>query len=203
MLLASAREQCHAELGSMENEPSPKVWPTLPSQAPPSSGLVPEGAAHLPPPVPVSHEQDEEERERHRRRRRHGHGTHFRRGRMWVIGVFCGFRMVDVFRYLLVSTLPGGMDRSWLHSSVITAGIWTTVLLTCIWLRQAWARYFLIVLVLLDALREIVWLPETLKEIPDSYINPFLIATSIIHAAIAYVLISVPSVRRLTNKSYA
>lgn len=66
-------------------------------------------------------------------------------GRIWMIWIFIALRLADAgFIYFAWhAENPMALLRGVAGGSVL----WTTVLIVCVWQRRAWARYFLIAVI--------------------------------------------------------
>ena len=135
-----------------------------------------------------------------RRRRRHKHrpGGSATAGKLWLIAIFCAMRASDFLIYF--ETAPG--PKNPLIGSLITSGIWNAVLLVAIWQRQNWARYVLIAFQFLGVIGASILVPVSVEELPgDNPIIMVMIVMGVLHATIAWCLISSPGIRKLTNRT--
>ena len=135
-----------------------------------------------------------------RRRRRHRHRLigSATAGKLWLIAIFCAMRGSDFLIYF--ETAPGPKDP--LVGSLITSGIWNTLLLVAIWQRQNWARYVLIAFQFLGVIGAIILVPVSVEDLPgDNPIIMVMIVMGLLHATIAWCLISSPGIRKLTNRT--
>ena len=133
-----------------------------------------------------------------RRRRKGQRSSRSKRGRLLLVAIFIAFRISDA----LMLFAAGPYNNSQLVGSIITTGIWTTALLVAIAYRKNWARYFLIILLILAVVTSFIVVPEILKvEITNPVLFTLLCLTTLINAGIAWCLISAPSIRHLTNRS--
>jgi hypothetical protein len=156
----------------------------------------------MPANVPAASRLIGPEREHHRSRSQHGYHTHFRSGRMWVAVIFCLLRVVDLLVYLSV----GFYDIAGANQAVMVSALWTTSLLVGMWMRQGWARYILIGLMIIGVAAGVFALADISVRAPDAMGNPafgMAVVMVMIDAAILGMLIGLDSVRRLTNRSYA
>jgi hypothetical protein len=66
-------------------------------------------------------------------------------GRVWMVWIFVALRLADVgfvyFAWHAENPMP------LLQGLVAGSILWTTVLIGCVWQRKAWARYFLIAVI--------------------------------------------------------
>jgi lipoprotein signal peptidase len=116
-----------------------------------------------------------------------------------LVAIFLAFRVSDA----LMLFAAGPYNNSQLVGSIITTGIWTTALLVAIAYRKNWARYFLIILLIIAVVGTFIILPELLKvEITSPVLFTVLCLTTVLNAGIAWCLISAPSIRHLTNRSH-
>ena len=89
-----------------------------------------------------------------------------------------------------------------LVGTLITSGIWNTLLLVAIWQQQNWARYVLIAFQFLGVIGAIIFVPVSVEELPgDNPVIMIMIVMGVLHAAIAWCLISSPGIRKLTNRT--
>jgi hypothetical protein len=160
-----------------------------------------------PPPIPVASLEParrvsiEPHHHHHHRRRRHGYETHFRTGRLWLIGIFCLLRLADGILYLnaYIYQIP----LNYVHSSAIGFGLWTTALLVAMWMRQGWARYCLIGLLSVHTTL-LFWVLENVYVGAGSERFDYIPALIIfIQLGVIYLLVGIKAIRRLTNRSYA
>ncbi len=131
------------------------------------------------------------------RRRQQGSVT---RGKVLLVVIFCVLRGVDLLMYFGTT----GSDKTRLLASIITTGIWTTALLVGIWKRQNWARYFLIVLVLLGVFAYALFTPDVVQDkgTGSPLLAVFIIAGAA-NAGIAFCLIRSRHIRRLCQRGSA
>jgi hypothetical protein len=143
--------------------------------------------------------------ERRQGRSQHGYYEHhFRRGRLWVAGLFFVFRIaefLEVLPYAKAHEFPTAIKIA-----LVWSLIWSTALLVATWLRQGWARLGLIVLATIclglkvyQMISATVLTPELVS--PAAFALPS--ALVLLYAAIIYALVRVKALRRLTNRSYA
>ncbi len=66
-------------------------------------------------------------------------------GRVWMVWIFIALRLADLG---LISFAWHAENPMALLKGVVGGSIlWTTVLIVCVWQRRAWARYFLIAVI--------------------------------------------------------
>jgi hypothetical protein len=159
-----------------------------PSSIPPSGGPPKTSESSIPPNPGIR---------RHRSRPRRGSSF---RGKLSLVAIFLILRALDAFiffEYPLIS-------KSALVGALINNIIWTTALLTAIWLRKSWARYVLIFFQALGALSDFILLPDFwIKFDADNRLIIILSTTLIVHAAIAWFLLFSRDLDRLTGRGKA
>ena len=164
--------------------------------------MEPEPSPQAPlPDAPASPGTKARPRPKHRRRHYDTEGT-LRRGRMWIAVIFCAFRLLDAVVVLLLKMLPEGSEQKYLYLYIILTGLWTTALLVAIWLRQAWARYVLVGLLIAIPVAEGFLLPRISLDFGGATIDPVLTGSILLYACIAGLLILLKPIRRLTSQSY-
>lgn len=118
-------------------------------------------------------------------------------GRIWLVVVFLILRGVDVFDYF--SCYPA--YKNIIIGVIINANVWSIVLLAGTWFRQLWARYTLIALML-------IWLglgfafSGYLQEFFGDRYARVMALTFAGYIASALMLIAIPSIQRLTSRSF-
>src|SRR5260370_39941238 len=107
--------------------------------------------------------------------RRHRPKYHYRgmasRGRMWLLAIFCALRGIEVLIYLGTTA----SDKSRLIGTILVNVVWTTALLTGIWLRQNWARYVLILLMFIDVVSSMIFVPELVSRTTTTATIPHIV----------------------------
>lgn len=142
--------------------------------------------------------------------RRHGrsqHGYydgHFRRGRLWVVGLFFVFRLAE-----FLEALPFVVAKEFptaIKIALVWSLIWSTALLVATWLRQGWARFGLVALAAIFLGLKVYQIIAATVMMPEE-VTPAALALPgalvLLYAAIIYALVRVKALRRLTNRSYA
>ena len=103
---------------------------------------------------------------------------------------------------LLIYSETGAGLNAPLVGTLITSGIWNTLLLVAIWQRQNWARYVLIAFQFLGVIGAIIFVPVSVEELPgDNPVIMLMIVMGLLHATIAWCLISSAGIRKLTNRT--
>jgi hypothetical protein len=121
----------------------------------------------------------------------HSVSAHLKRhGRSWMIAIFILLRLADVGLIYFAWHPENPMPL--LRGVVLGSVLWSTVLIGCVWQRKAWARYFLIAVlvgvVVLFALALIRMLTDHVRHQPE----PMEAAFS---ALAAYIFCIVPLAR--------
>jgi hypothetical protein len=150
---------------------------------------LPPGAEQVPTSSQVTHH-------RRRRRSRSSGGSEFR-GKLWLIFIFLALRSIEVFMYLLVPT----ENNTRVLASLINTVIWTTALLIGIWYRQNWCRYVLIAMLILTVVTFMIIVPEAVVLLDDDMLFVLFGGIALAYAAMVWVLISSPDIRRLTDRT--
>ena len=121
-----------------------------------------------------------------------------RRGRLWLLLVFCVLRVSDALTYF---GSPAG-DRHRLLAAIIVGAAWTTVAMVGLWFRKGWCRYALSVLVLASTIASTFLMPGVFQ-LPANYrVLGFLFAGASVNAAVIWALISLHDIRRFTSRAY-
>lgn len=99
--------------------------------------------------------------------------------------------------YLLVPT----ENNTKVLGSLINTVIWTTALLIGIWYRQNWCRYVLIAMLILTVVTFMIIVPEAVVLLDDDMLFVLFGGIALAYAAMVWVLISSPDIRRLTDRT--
>lgn len=144
----------------------------------------------------INPEEQELSEDYHDKLKRHHRYRDPRPARMWLVGMFVFFRIMDVAMVML--TTPS--KRGSLILTLFLSALWTTTLLAGVWLRQRWARYTLIGLLFLTLLPALFIIPEQLTL--GQSISPATLLQIFTNVTVALLLIFLKSLQDLTNKSY-
>jgi hypothetical protein len=134
-----------------------------------------------------------------RRRRRHASRHRLRRGRVWVLLIFCALRCSDALTYFAAPPA----ERSRILAGILVGFIWTTVVLNGLWLRKDWCRYVLSFLIVCSTIAATILVPRVYQLPADYHAIGSLLAAACINGAVIWVLISLPDIRRLTSRAYS
>jgi hypothetical protein len=144
--------------------------------------------------LPESPELPEREEVSHR----HGHGRRariIRRARLWLVMMFISFRVVDALALVTYFGVHSSASKGRVLGGILSTGVWTTVLLVCIWKRQMWARYMLTTILMIEVIGTAVSVPEFAGMLPvPAQIR--VVCMVLLHFLAAWGLISLPSIRR-------
>jgi hypothetical protein len=138
------------------------------------------------------------------RRRQHRSRPSTRRGRQLLLLIFCVSRAMDVLYYFgfhVTGDRAAPMNMVGLVC-IVTDAIWTTALLAGIWHRQNWCRYFLTFFLEIAIFGAVVVVPCLYPVLTDERLMTLLGAGTLVNAAIAWLLITSPDIRRITSKAY-
>jgi hypothetical protein len=121
------------------------------------------------------------------------------RAKVSIVGIFLALRTLDAFVYFQI---PGG-DKSALLGAIINNTIWTTVLLAAIWFRKSWARYVLVIFLLVGVISTLVVVPDLLIKLnADNRMATVLGVSAIVYTVIIWHLLFSSDVDRLTGRSH-
>ncbi len=133
----------------------------------------------------------------YRHRRRYGARERFRRGRLWLLLLFCALRGGDALVYFAT---PANDKRHLLAAFVVSA-IWTTAAIVGVWSRQNWCRGALGLLVVLSTVSYTFFLP--VYQLPADYrVLGFVGAVVVINGAVIWAVNSLHDIKRLTSRAY-
>jgi len=120
-----------------------------------------------------------------------------RRGRRALVVIFCALRLNDLLIYFGSPV----NDRSPLLAAILTAALWTTILLAGVWFRQNWCRPALS-FVLFVITCAVMMLFRDALDMPVSHGLFVVVAISaLINVAAAWAMVCLPDIRRLTSRA--
>jgi hypothetical protein len=120
------------------------------------------------------------------------------RGRLWVILIWIFMQMVDITAFVTSQMTP--LMRHQMIGVLINDFIWTTAWLTAICFRQNWARYVMVINLLLGVALEtryLQWAFEFSVGFPIGFV-----VSMVGRLAVAIMLIVLPDIKRLTNPTH-
>jgi hypothetical protein len=130
-------------------------------------------------------------------RRRYGSRERFRRGRLWLLLLFCVLRGSDALIYF---GSPAS-DRPHLLAAILVGAIWTAAAMAGVWSRQNWCRGALGLLIVLSTVSYTLFLP--VYQLPANYrVLAFLAGTAALNGAVIWAVTSLHDVKRLTSRAY-
>jgi peptidoglycan/LPS O-acetylase OafA/YrhL len=126
---------------------------------------------------------------------RHKHGSS-RKGRIWIVAIFCILRLLDG---ALLYKVP---HTNKLEALLLIEGIWTTVLLAAIWYRRNWARVILAVALLAAGISCLVVEAGFTDKGAEGGHGLLMFGVTAGQMAVAFILIFSLHINRLTSRSY-
>lgn len=136
--------------------------------------------------------------QQYRRRRRHSSRERFRRGRLWVLLLFCVLRGSDALIYF---GSPAS-DRRHLLAAIVVSAIWTTAVLGGVCFRQNWCRAALGVLIVLSTVSYTLFLPVFQLPANERALT-VLAVVAVINGTVIWAATSLHDIRRLTSRAYS
>jgi hypothetical protein len=130
--------------------------------------------------------------------RSHGARGSFRRGRWWLVLIFCGLRGADALLYF---GMPAS-GKSQLLAALVICSLWTTAAMAGVWNRKTWCRTALILLLVCSAGSFIFFTREALQTPLDYGMLGILLGVLGIYGAAVWGLASLNDIRRLRSQYY-
>ncbi|MCX6968219.1 MAG: hypothetical protein NTZ46_10680 [Verrucomicrobia bacterium] len=123
-------------------------------------------------------------------------------GRLYIFSLFAWLRLIDAATVYYLYPQLSVINKQYLIVSLVTTAVWTTGLLLAIWFRQNWARYLLVLSLLvavISTLSMIPGLPDAMH--PRKQLSMILAITGV-YLPVALVLILSKSVHKLTRDEH-
>ena len=144
----------------------------------------------------INPEEPELSEDYHDRLKRHHRYRDPLAARMWLVGIFVFFRLLDVA--MVMVTAPA--KRSQMVAALVLGALWTTTLLVGVWMRKRWARYILISLLFVTLLPVLFVILEQLSL--GQPLTPASFLQILANVTAAVLLMCLKSIQDLTNKTY-
>lgn len=126
------------------------------------------------------------------RRSRRGN---FTRGRLWLVFIFLLLRALDYFLFSFA------VNKHSVLGPIINGTLWSIALLSAIWFRMNWARYAMVILLLVSVGLAFI-LEASFAEFVASDVILVMATFTAGQLVAALMLIFFPSIQKLTNNAY-